>query len=142
MRSAGKAATQPRKALLEGIARRYSHREGEEMQVDVPGFKGGDRTSLDLPEDEELLKALGNTGKPLVAVLRNGSGLSVNWAAQHANAILDAWYSGEEGGTAVAQTSAGANNPAGRLPVTFYRGIDQLPPFEDHAMKEPHVPVL
>ena len=106
------------------------------MQVDVPGFKGGDRTSLDLPaEDEELLKALGNTGKPLVAVLRNGSALSVNWAAQHANAILDAWYSGEEGGTAVAQTSAGANNPAGRLPVTFYRGIDQLPPFEDHAMK-------
>jgi beta-glucosidase len=106
------------------------------MQVDVPGFKGGDRTSLDLPaEEEELLKALGNTGKPLVAVLRNGSALSVNWAAQHANAILDAWYSGEEGGTAVAQTLAGANNPAGRLPVTFYRGIDQPPPFEDHAMK-------
>ena len=113
-----------------------SQLEGEEMQVDLPGFKGGDRTSLDLPkEEEDLLEALGGTGKPLVVVLMNGSALAVNWADQHANAILDAWYSGEEGGTAIAQTLAGANNPAGRLPVTFYRSTDQLPPFEDYAMK-------
>jgi beta-glucosidase len=112
-----------------------SHLEGEEMKVEVPGFKGGDRTSLDLPAEEEtLLEALGKTGKPLVVVLMNGSALSVNWAAQHANAILDAWYSGEEGGTAIAQTLAGTNNPAGRLPVTFYKSVDQLPPFEDYAM--------
>jgi beta-glucosidase len=113
-----------------------SQLEGEEMKVEVPGFKGGDRTSLDLPaEEEELLEALGNTGKPLIVVLMNGSALSVNWAAQHANAILDAWYSGEEGGTAIAQTLAGVNNPSGRLPVTFYKGVDQLPPFEDYSMK-------
>jgi hypothetical protein len=73
MRSAGKAATQPRKALLEWIARRDSQLEGEEMQVDVPGFKGGDHTSLDLPAEEELLKALDNPGEPFVAV-RGGSG--------------------------------------------------------------------
>jgi len=113
-----------------------SQLEGEEMKVDLPGFKGGDRTSLDLPKQEEdLLEALKATGKPLVVVLMNGSALSVNWANRHANAILDAWYSGEEGGTAIAQTIAGVNNPAGRLPVTFYTGIDQLPPFEEYAMK-------
>lgn len=113
-----------------------SQLEGEEMKVDVPGFKGGDRTSLDLPkEEEDLLEAMKATGKPLVVVLMNGSALSVNWANEHADAILDAWYSGEEGGTAVAQTLAGVNNPAGRLPVTFYKGIDQLPAFEDYSMK-------
>jgi beta-glucosidase len=113
-----------------------SQLEGEEMKVEVEGFKGGDRTSLDLPKpEEELLKALKNAGKPLVVVLMNGSALSVNWANENANAILDAWYSGEEGGTAIAQTLAGVNNPAGRLPVTFYTGVDQLPPFDDYAMK-------
>ena len=113
-----------------------SQLEGEEMKVEVPGFKGGDRTSLDLPkEEEDLLEAVKGTGKPLVVVLMNGSALSVNWANDHADAILDAWYSGEEGGTAVAQTLAGINNPAGRLPVTFYKGIEQLPAFEDYAMK-------
>ena len=113
-----------------------SQLEGEEMEVAVPGFKGGDRTSLDLPKDEEdLLKALKGTGKPLVVVLMNGSALSVNWANENANAILEAWYAGEEGGTAIAQTLAGVNNPAGRLPVTFYKGVEQLPPFEDYAMK-------
>ncbi len=106
------------------------------MKVEVPGFKGGDRTSLDLPkEEEDLLEGLKTTGKPLIVVLMNGSALSVNWASEHADAILDAWYSGEEGGTAIAQTLAGVNNPAGRLPVTFYKGIEQLPPFEDYAMK-------
>ena len=113
-----------------------SNLEGEEMEVAVPGFKGGDRTSLDLPkEEEDLLEAVQKTGKPLVVVLMNGSALSVNWANQNANAILDAWYSGEEGGTAIAQTLAGVNNPAGRLPVTFYKGVEQLPPFEEYSMK-------
>ena len=111
--------------------------EGEEMDVDVPGFHGGDRTSLDLPKDEEgLLEAIKTAGKPLVVTLMNGSALSVNWADQNANAIVDAWYSGEEGGAAVAETLSGANNPAGRLPVTFYKGVDQLPPFTDYAMKD------
>jgi beta-glucosidase len=113
-----------------------SELEGEEMQVSEPGFKGGDRTSLDLPKPEQdLLEALAATGKPLVVVLTNGSALAVNWASADANAILDAWYPGEEGGTAVAQTLSGRNNPAGRLPVTFYKGVDQLPPFDDYAMK-------
>jgi beta-glucosidase len=110
--------------------------EGEEMKVDVPGFKGGDRTSLNLPEEEgALLGAVKGAGKPVVVVLMNGSALAVNWANDHANAIIDAWYSGEEGGTAIAQTLAGANNPGGRLPVTFYKGVEQLPEFEDYAMK-------
>lgn len=113
-----------------------SQLEGEEMKVDVPGFKGGDRTSLDLPkEEEDLLEALKPTGKPLVVVLMNGSALSVNWASEQADAVLDAWYSGEEGGTAIAQTLAGLNNPAGRLPVTFYKSVEQLPLFEDYSMK-------
>ena len=113
-----------------------SQLEGEEMNVDVPGFVGGDRSSLDLPKDEEdLLKAVKKTGKPLVVVLMNGSALAVNWAAKNANAIVDAWYSGEEGGAAIAETLSGANNPAGRLPVTFYTGVKQLPAFEDYSMK-------
>jgi beta-glucosidase len=112
-----------------------SELEGEEMGRDNPGFRGGDRTSLDLPkEEEDLLKAIKATGKPLVVVLMNGSAMAVNWADQHADAILEAWYPGQEGGTAVAQTLAGANNPAGRLPVTFYKGVDQLPPIEDYSM--------
>jgi len=109
--------------------------EGEEMQVDVPGFSGGDRTSLDMPKDEEdVLKAVRPAARKLVVVLMNGSALSVNWAAEHADAILDAWYPGEEGGTAIAQTLAGDNNPSGHLPVTFYTGVEQLPPFDDYAM--------
>jgi beta-glucosidase len=113
-----------------------SELEGEEMRVNEPGFSGGDRTSLDLPQPEEdLLKAVAATGKPLVAVLTNGSALAVNWANEHANAIVDAWYPGEEGGTAVAETLSGRNNPAGRLPVTFYKDVTQLPNFEDYAMQ-------
>jgi beta-glucosidase len=113
-----------------------SELEGEEMPVQEDGFKGGDRTSLDLPKPEqELLEALAATGKPLVVVLTNGSALGVNWAKEHANAILDAWYPGEEGGAAVAETLSGHNNPAGRLPVTFYKDVSQLPAFEDYSMK-------
>jgi beta-glucosidase len=113
-----------------------SELEGEEMPVKEEGFKGGDRTSIDLPKPEEaLIEALAATGKPLVVVLTNGSALGVNWAKAHANAILDAWYPGEEGGAAVAETLSGKNNPAGRLPVTFYKSVDQLPAFENYAMK-------
>jgi beta-glucosidase len=112
-----------------------SELEGEEMPVEEEGFKGGDRTSLDLPKPEqELLEAVSATGKPIVLVLANGSALSVNWATQHVNAILESWYAGEEGGAAIAETLSGKNNPAGRLPVTFYTGVDQLPPFGDYAM--------
>jgi beta-glucosidase len=110
--------------------------EGEEMNVNVAGFSGGDRTSLDLPKDEEdLLKAVKASGKPLVVVLMNGSALSVNWAAKNADAIVDAWYPGEEGGNAIGQTLSGSNNPSGHLPVTFYTGIEQLPPFDSYDMK-------
>jgi beta-glucosidase len=110
--------------------------EGEEMPVKLEGFSGGDRTAIDLPAvQEELLKALAATGKPLVVVLQNGSALAVNWAQEHANAILEAWYPGEEGGTAIAETLAGDNNPAGRLPLTFYSSLSQLPSFKDYSMK-------
>jgi beta-glucosidase len=113
-----------------------SQLEGEEMPVTEEGFKGGDRTSLDLPKPEqELLETVATTGKPLVVVLMNGSAIGVNWAKDHANAIVEAWYSGEEGGAAVAETLSGKNNPAGRLPVTFYKDVSQLPPFEGYAMK-------
>jgi beta-glucosidase len=110
--------------------------EGEEMKVDVPGFLGGDRVRIDLPKDEQdLLEAVKATGKPLIVVLMSGSALAVNWASRNANAILEAWYPGEEGGTAIAETLSGANNPAGRLPVTFYKGVEELPPFVDYSMK-------
>lgn len=112
-----------------------SQLEGEEMPVSEPGFLGGDRTSIDLPQpEEELVEAVAATGKPLAVVLINGSALAVNWINQHANAILEAWYPGEEGGAAVAETLSGKNNPAGRLPVTFYTGVDQLPNFEYYGM--------
>ena len=113
-----------------------SRLEGEEMPVDEPGFLGGDRTSLDMPKaEEDLVQAVAATGKPLVVVLMNGSALGVNWEKAHANAILEAWYSGEEGGAAIAETLSGKNNPAGRLPVTFYKDVHQLPHFEDYSMK-------
>jgi beta-glucosidase len=112
-----------------------SQLEGEEMPVSEPGFLGGDRTSIDLPQPEEnLVEAMAATGKPLAVVLINGSALAVNWINDHANAILEAWYPGEEGGASVAETLSGKNNPAGRLPVTFYKGVDQLPNFEDFGM--------
>lgn len=110
--------------------------EGEEMKVDAAGFAGGDRTSLDLPApQQQLLQRLQALGKPLVLVLMNGSALSLNWADQHVPAIVEAWYPGEEGGTAVAGLLAGDFSPGGRLPVTFYQSVGQLPPFEDYAMK-------
>jgi len=105
------------------------------MPVSIPGFQGGDRTSIDLPEPEEaLVEAVAATGKPLTVVLVNGSALAVNWINDHANAVLEAWYPGEEGGAAVAETLSGKNNPAGRLPITFYKDASQLPHFEDYEM--------
>jgi beta-glucosidase len=112
-----------------------SNLEGEEMNVSVPGFLGGDRTNLNLPaSQEQLIEALIATGKPLVVVLTTGSALAANFAAERAAAVMEAWYGGEEIGTAIADTLAGTNNPAGRLPVTFYRSADQLPPFDDYSM--------
>jgi beta-glucosidase len=109
--------------------------EGEEMAVDLPGFSGGDRTDIALPRTQrDLLEALRGTGKPLVVVLTSGSALAVGDVHQYAAAILQAWYPGEEGGTAIAETLAGDNNPAGRLPITFHASLDDLPPFEDYSM--------
>jgi beta-glucosidase len=109
--------------------------EGEEMPVHVQGFDGGDRTSVELPAvQEKLLEAVAAAGKPLVVVLMNGSALAVDWAKQHANAILEAWYPGEEAGTAIADVLTGVTNPAGRLPVTFYAGTKDLPAFDDYSM--------
>ena len=109
--------------------------EGEEMPIHAEGFSGGDRTDIKLPAAQQhLLEAVAATGKPLVVVLMNGSALSVTWAQQHANAILEAWYPGEAGAQAIAETLSGKNNPGGRLPVTFYASVDQLPGFTDYAM--------
>ncbi len=110
--------------------------EGEEMDVKVKGFSGGDRTSLDLPDaQDDLLKAIVATGKPVVLVLMNGGALAVNWAQANVGAIVEAWYPGEEGGTALADVLFGDYNPAGRLPVTFYKSAEQLPPFDDYRME-------
>lgn len=109
--------------------------EGEEMNVHADGFSGGDRTSLDLPKpQEDLLERVVAEGKPTVLVLMNGSALSVNWADEKIPAILVAWYPGGQGGTAIAHVLAGDYSPSGRLPVTFYKSIDQLPSFEDYSM--------
>lgn len=81
-----------------------------------------------------LLEAIAATGKPVVLVLLSGSALAVNWANEHVPAIVHAWYPGEEGGVAIAEALFGDYNPAGRLPVTFYRSIDQLPPFDNYPM--------
>jgi beta-glucosidase len=110
--------------------------EGEEMTVNVEGFRGGDRTDISLPKSQEaLLKAVAATGKPVVVVLLSGSALAVNWANDNVPAILEAWYPGGEGGTAIADVLFGDYNPAGRLPVTFYKSVDQLPPFTDYNMQ-------
>jgi len=110
--------------------------EGEEMDVKVEGFRGGDRTSIDLPgPQEELIKEVHATGKPVVLVLLGGSALAVNWADREVPAIVAGWYPGQEGGTALADVLFGDYNPAGRLPVTFYKSASQLPPFEDYGMR-------
>jgi len=110
--------------------------EGEEMSVNLEGFKGGDRTNLDLPKDQlNLLKALKATGKPVVMVVTSGSPIALNWENENIPAILQAWYPGEEGGNAVADVLFGDYNPAGRLPLTYYRSVNDLPDFENYNMK-------
>lgn len=118
------------------VAGLTSQLEGEEMAIAVPGFAGGDRTGLDLPAVQQaLLEKVQSTGTPVVLILVNGSALSVNWADAHVPAILEAWYPGGQGGDAVARVIAGDVNPAGRLPVTFYRSAADLPPFTDYRMQ-------
>lgn len=110
--------------------------EGEEMKIEIDGFKGGDRTHLNLPgAQEELMEAVYKTGKPVVLVLINGSALSVNWASENIPAILTAGYPGQQGGNAIADVLFGDYNPAGRLPVTYYKSVDQLPAFENYDME-------
>ena len=109
--------------------------EGEEMPVQVPGFAGGDRTDISLPGPQEaLLKQIHALGKPVALALLNGSALAINWAAAHVPAIIEAWYPGQAGGQALADVLFGDYNPAGRLPVTFYQSVDDLPPFDDYRM--------
>jgi beta-glucosidase len=110
--------------------------EGEEMKVEVEGFNGGDRTSLDLPEiQRNLIRKVVASGKPVVLVLLNGSAVSINWENDNVPAILEAWYPGEAAGTAIADVLFGDYNPAGRLPVTFYKSVNDLPPFDDYSME-------
>lgn len=110
--------------------------EGEEMRVELEGFRGGDRTRIDLPAAQErLLERIVAVGKPTVLVLLNGSALAVSWAQQHVPAIVEAWYPGQAGGTAIADVLFGDYNPGGRLPVTFYKSVDDLPPFDDYRME-------
>lgn len=110
--------------------------EGEEMPIAVQGFSGGDRTAIELPAaQQQLFSALAATGKPIVIVLMNGGAIALGDAAQKASAILEAWYPGQAGGTAIAETLFGENNPSGRLPVTFYASTEQLPPFSDYSMR-------
>src|SRR6266851_1164575 len=110
--------------------------EGEEMPIKIEGFDGGDRTSIDLPASQQrLLEAVAATGKPVIVISLSGSALALTWTKEHAAAVLQAWYPGVEGGTAIARTLAGVNNPAGRLPLTFYASTRDLPAFTDYALK-------
>ena len=110
--------------------------EGEEMPVHVNGFDGGDRTSIEMPQtQEQLLEALGATGKPVVVVLMSGSAVAMSWAKDHAAALVEAWYPGEAGGEAIADILTGKSNPSARLPITFYASDKQLPPFNDYRMQ-------
>jgi len=119
-----------------GLCQAIEGEEGQKEGLPEGLVSQGDRTRIDLPEIQEtLLQQLHETGTPIVLVLLNGSAVAINWASEHVPAILEAWYPGEEGGTAIAEALFGAYNPAGRLPVTFYRSIEDLPPFEDYAMQ-------
>ena len=110
--------------------------EGEEMKVQAKGFSGGDRVNIDLPKpQEDMVKAIYQTGKPVILVLLNGSALAINWEKEHIPGIVEAWYGGQSAGTAIADVLFGDYNPAGRLPVTFYKGVNDLPDFHDYSMK-------
>jgi beta-glucosidase len=110
--------------------------EGEEMPVQIEGFRGGDRTRIDLPAvQQRLLERIVAIGKPTVLVLLNGSALAVNWAQANVPAIVEAWYPGQAGGSAIADVLFGDYNPAGRLPVTFYKDVADIPAFDDYTMQ-------
>jgi len=110
--------------------------EGEEMPVSYPGFKGGDRTNIDLPKVQlNCLKALKEAGKKVVYVNCSGSAIALTPETECCDAILQAWYGGESGGQAVADVLFGDYNPSGKLPITFYKSSEQLPDFEDYSMK-------
>ncbi|WP_418262072.1 glycoside hydrolase family 3 C-terminal domain-containing protein [Flavobacterium faecale] len=110
--------------------------EGEEMKVHVPGFSGGDRLDIKLPDAQtRLMKKIKELGKPMVLVMLNGSALAINWENQNIPAIIEAWYPGQAGGTAIADVLFGDYNPAGRLPLTFYKDINDIPAFNDYSMK-------
>ncbi len=118
--------------LVMGLSPRL---EGEEMRVKVEGFAGGDRLTLDLPAiQENLMKTLNRLGKPMVLVNMSGSAVSINWADENIPAILQAWYPGQAAGQAIADVLFGDYNPGGRLPVTFYKSVDQLPPFKEYNL--------
>jgi beta-glucosidase len=118
--------------LVLGLSQRL---EGEEMSIKIDGFSGGDRTNLNLPLiQEQLLDAVVATAKPVIVILTNGGALSVNTAQEKASAVLLAGYGGQQGGNAVADVLFGDYNPAGRLPVTYYKGVDQIPAFENYDM--------
>jgi beta-glucosidase len=109
--------------------------EGEEMDVLIDGFRGGDRTRIDLPDvQQQLIKEIYALGKPVVLVLLNGSALAVNWENEKIPAIVEAWYPGQAAGQAIADVLFGDYNPAGRLPVTFYKSVADLPPFDEYKI--------
>ncbi len=111
--------------------------EGEEMDIKIDGFRGGDRTKLALPAiQQDLIRSIHALGKPVVLVLLNGSALAVNWEDEHIPAIVEAWYPGQAAGTAIADVLFGDYNPGGKLPVTFYRSEKDLPPFDQYAMTD------
>lgn len=131
LRAAAKASD-----ALVAVVGLTSDLEAEEAPIAVPGFKGGDKTTLDLPADQQaLLEEAKATGRPLIVVLMNGSPVNLAWAKANADAIVEAWYPGQAGGLAVGHVLSGKTNPAGRLPLTFYRSVEDLPPFGDYAMK-------
>lgn len=131
MRNAAQAAD-----VLVAVVGLTSDLEAEESPIENPGFKGGDKTTLDIPADQQkLLEQAKATGKPLIVVAMNGSPINLSWAKDNADAILEAWYPGQSGGLAIANVLTGKVNPTGRLPLTFYRSVEDLPPFDDYDMK-------
>ncbi|MET0308195.1 MAG: glycoside hydrolase family 3 C-terminal domain-containing protein [Sphingomonas sp.] len=121
--------------VLVAVVGLTSDLEAEESPVEIPGFKGGDKTTLDLPPDQqEMLEKAKATGKPIILVAMNGSPINLSWAKENSAAILEAWYPGQSGGLAIANVLSGKTNPAGRLPLTFYKSVADLPPFGDYAM--------
>jgi beta-glucosidase len=122
--------------ILLAVVGLTSDLEAEESKVNIPGFAGGDKTTLDLPSDQTmLLQSATRTRKPLIVVALNGSPINLRWAKDHAAAIIEAWYPGQSGGLAIAHLLSGQINPSGRLPLTFYESVDELPPFESYEMQ-------